>query len=62
MGMEIREMIRSLELLKNEIEWDYPLEYQILLDGVISILMEIEHDRQSKAMDGQATTGDGATS
>ena len=29
------ELISKLEILKSEIEWDYPLEYQVILDEVI---------------------------
>jgi hypothetical protein len=29
------ELISKLEILKSEIEWDYPLEYQVVLDEVI---------------------------
>ena len=32
------ELIEKLKILKAEIEWDYSLEYQIVLDKVIDIL------------------------
>ena len=38
MKMSRQEIIQKLELLKAEIEWDYSIEYQILLDETIEIL------------------------
>ena len=49
--MEIQEMIRKLELLKAEIEWDFSLEYQVTLEQAIFILREIENGRQGTPMD-----------
>lgn len=37
------ELIEKLELLKAEIEWDYSLEYQIVLDKVIEILKGLDN-------------------
>lgn len=36
------DLIKNLELLKTEIEWDYSIEYQIVIDEVIKKLKEIE--------------------
>lgn len=38
----MEELIRSLEQLKAEIEWDLSLEYQIVLDKVIEILKGLD--------------------
>ncbi len=37
------ELISKLELLKAEIEWNYPLDYQIVLDETIKRLKEKEN-------------------
>lgn len=37
------ELISKLKILKSEIEWDYPLEYQVVLDEVIKKLKEKEN-------------------
>lgn len=36
--MTPEEMIKQLEMLKAEIEWEHSLEYQIVLDEVIKVL------------------------
>ena len=36
------DLIKNLELLKAEIEWDYSIEYQIVIDEVIKKLKEIK--------------------
>ena len=47
--MPLKEVIRQLEMLKAEIEWDYSLEYQIALGIALDILERVEdEDRQSK--------------
>lgn len=42
MSKTITEMITTLERLKAEIEWDYSMEYQVVLDKVIALLRYIE--------------------
>lgn len=39
----MKELIRSLEQLKAEIEWDLSIEYQIVLDKVIEILKGLDN-------------------
>lgn len=39
----MKELIRSLEQLKAEIEWDLSIEYQIVLDKVIEILRRLDN-------------------
>lgn len=39
----MEELIRSLEQLKAEIEWDLSIEYQIVLDKVIEILRGLDN-------------------
>ena len=41
MSNSIMEMIETLKRLKAEIEWDYSLEYQLVLDKVIEVLMRV---------------------
>ncbi len=36
------DLIEKLEMLKDEIEWDLSLEYQIVLDKVIEILKGLD--------------------
>jgi len=43
------ELISKLEILKAEIEWDYPLEYQVVLDEVIKKIKG-ERDGESTEM------------
>lgn len=38
--MTREEIIQSLELLKAEIEWDKPIDYQVTLDETIKILSD----------------------
>ncbi len=37
--MKRDEVVSKLKLLKNEIEWEYSLEYQIVIDEAISMIM-----------------------
>lgn len=37
------DLIKKLMLLKAEIEWDFSLEYQIVLDKVIEILKGLDN-------------------
>jgi hypothetical protein len=41
-------MIRELQTLKAQIEWDFSIEYQILLDEVIQILGEMNESEDKK--------------
>ena len=41
------ELISKLEILKSEIEWDYPLEYQVVLDEVIK---KIKGDKDGESI------------
>lgn len=41
--MSKEQIIQELEILKAEIEWDYSLEYQIILDEVIEILKGLDN-------------------
>ena len=41
MKIPTTQIIKDLQMLKAEIEWDYSIEYQILLANVIEILEEI---------------------
>jgi hypothetical protein len=43
-----RQMIRELQTLKAQIEWDFSIEYQILLDEVIQILGEMNEPEDKK--------------
>lgn len=43
------ELVSKLEILKAEIEWDYPLEYQVVLDEVIKKIKG-EKDGESTEM------------
>ena len=40
-------LISKLEILKAEIEWDYPLEYQVVLDEVIK---KIKGEKDGKSI------------
>lgn len=42
MRMTIAEIITKLEQLKAEIEWEYSIEYQVVLDKVIALLRYVE--------------------
>lgn len=35
MGMSIDEIIQGIEVIKAQAEWEYPLDWQIVLDGAI---------------------------
>lgn len=35
---EIKEIINTLKIAKSEIEWNYPLNYQIIFDKAIKII------------------------
>lgn len=52
MGMSIDETIKEIETIKSAIEWDYPLEYQIVLDGAIDTMRKYQKiKRIIKAVD-----------
>lgn len=38
MGMTIDEIIQDIEVIKAQAEWDYPLDWQIVLDEAIEIM------------------------
>lgn len=38
MGMTIEEIIQDIEVIKAQAEWDYPLDWQIVLDGAIDTM------------------------
>lgn len=40
--MKIKEIIETLKMIKAVIEWDYPLDYAIVIDEAIEILKECE--------------------
>lgn len=42
MTNSIKEIIETLERLKKEIEWDYSMEYQLVIDKVIRLLKRID--------------------
>ena len=48
--MDKTEIIEELELLKSEIEWEYPMIYQVVIDEAIEIIKEVmEREQQGKA-------------
>lgn len=42
MGMSIEEIIQDIEVIKAQAEWDYPLDWQIVLDGAIEIMRKYQ--------------------
>ena len=38
MGMTIEEIIQGIQVIKAQAEWDYPLDWQIVLDGAIETM------------------------
>lgn len=54
MGMTIEEIIQGIEVIKAQAEWDYPLDWQILLDDTKEIIckyqiMQAEYEARLKA-------------
>lgn len=42
MGMTIDEIIQGIQVIKAQAEWDYPLEWQIVLDGAIETMRKYQ--------------------
>jgi len=42
MGMTIDEIIQGIEVIQAQAEWDYPLDWQIVLDGAIDIICKYQ--------------------
>ena len=46
MGMTIDEIIQGIEVIKAQAEWDYPLDWQIVLDGAIDTMRKYQKIEQ----------------
>ena len=46
MGMTIDEIIQGIEVIKAQAEWEYPLDWQIVLDGAISTMRKYQKIEQ----------------
>ena len=46
MGMTIDEIIQGIEVIQAQAEWDYPLDWQIVLDGAIDIICKYQKIEQ----------------
>lgn len=55
--MTIAEAINIIEILKAQIEWEEPLDYQIALDMAINALKGNEMLAKEMTNDGNITTG-----
>ena len=42
MGMTIDEIIQGIQIIKAQAEWDYPLDWQIVLDGATDIMRKYQ--------------------
>lgn len=42
MGMTIDEIIQGIEVIKAQAEWEYPLDWQIVLDGAIDTMRKYQ--------------------
>ena len=42
MGMSIDEIIQGIEVIKAQAEWDYPLDWQIVLDTAIDTMRKYQ--------------------
>lgn len=42
MGMSIEEIIQGIQIIKAQAEWDYPLDWQIVLDGAIETMQKYQ--------------------
>lgn len=40
--MTIDEIIQSIQIIKAQAEWDYPLDWQIVLDGAIDTMRKYQ--------------------
>ena len=46
MGMSIDEIIQGIEIIKAQAEWEYPLDWQIVLDDAIEIMRKYQKIEQ----------------
>lgn len=46
MGMSIDEIIQGTQIIKAQAEWDYPLDWQIVLDGAIDTMRKYKKIEQ----------------
>lgn len=46
MGMSIDEIIQGIQIIKAQAEWDYPLDWQIVLDGAIDTMRKYQRIEQ----------------
>lgn len=42
MGMSIDEIIQGIQIIKAQAEWDYPLDWQIVLDGATETMRKYQ--------------------
>ena len=42
MGMSIEEIVQGIEVIKAQAEWDYPLDWQIVLDGATDTMRKYQ--------------------
>ena len=49
MGMTIDELIQGIQIIKAQAEWDYPLDWQIVLDGTIEIMRKYQELEQEQS-------------
>ena len=42
MGMTIDENIQGIQIIKAQAEWDYPIDWQIVLDGAIETMKKYQ--------------------
>lgn len=40
--MTIEEIIQGIQIIKAQAEWDYPIDWQIVLDGVIETMQKYQ--------------------
>ena len=46
MGMTIEENIQGIQIIKAQAEWDYPIDWQIVLDGAIETMQKYQQIEQ----------------
>lgn len=46
MGMTIDEIIQGIQIIKAQAEWDYPLDWQIVLDGATETMRKYQKIEQ----------------
>lgn len=44
--MSIDEIIQGIQVIKAQAEWDYPIDWQIVLDGAISTMRKYQKIKQ----------------